>query len=131
MSYYKRRRAIVKAFDLHFAHPAKILDVATLDQLEACQDDSARRLLLDKGERFKEGEDTGLTFRRFLINGKTEADWMEAFARSETVLMLPHRNLPPKKPVISVPMIDYRHYRGDPRVWRMVKLAETLSRRVG
>ena len=104
------------------------IPLVTIAQLDACADDSARRLLLDKGERFEGAE---ITFERILVHGRSEADWLEEFARAdmEQIVRPKHGRprLPEKKPVESVPMVDYRHYRGDPRVWRMMELSRIIN----
>jgi hypothetical protein len=46
----ERREAYIRKYGLTYRRPARELSNSFLDQLDRCVDDSARRLLLEKGE---------------------------------------------------------------------------------
>lgn len=94
-----------------------------LDILDRCHDDAARRLILGIGEQFDGPEE--LVFGRVQLPRRSTAGWMAMFSRSPLAQSRPV--WVPRKPMVSVPFIDYQHYRGDPRVWQMMELSARLG----
>ena len=78
--------------------------------------------------------DPGALFTTGEYRGRSLADWMANFARSDAawIQLRRPRGRPagvPRKLSQSERFLDYQRYRGDARDWRMVRLSERVGAR--
>jgi hypothetical protein len=136
-----RKAEYMERFGLKPTFMHKYICSVFLDQLDACMDDDARRLLLNAMDyqarkprtRSVPMPESACCAAETLERGRPLADWIERMARADENWFRRGRpaQLPPRKPVVSETFVDYRDYRGSPREWRMMRLSERLNRRVG
>ena len=108
-------------FGLTAGAAQKFIDAAFIVQLDACADDSARRLLLECSERFAHGELPAVVPLK--PNRK---------AKPVPVARPQMRRLPPPKPVLSARWTEYGDWTDElgPRVARMMRLAALAGARM-
>ena len=107
-------------FGLSQGAAQKFIDAAFIDQLDACADDSARRLLLECSEPFAPGD-------------QPEAVPLKPRVREAKPVPAPRpqlRRLPPPKPVRSARWTEYGDWSDElgPRVARLMRLAAQAHR---